>query len=611
MNSVLQRVAPEVMLTGQQRIFEMVARADPVQDTLSEIARFAESCIPGLRASILIWSERDGCLRRGGYGQLPDSFAEIVDGLVPGPAHGSCGTCAFRRERVITRDVELDPLWADFLGLCAQYEIRAAWSSPLLSPRDGSLLGVFGMYYPFVGEPSQADLEFVDGFTHLATLALQRHREDEATRYHAFHDPLTGLGNRHLMETVASAWIGRASAPGGAGCAVFVDLDSFKSYNDGLGHIEGDRLLRAIADALGASLRDGEHGIRVGGDEFVLLYNTDVVETRSRIEDLRKSLWQGVELDGSRLTVRFSAGIVDSLLDPRTDSLLYFANEAVRRAKSLGGDQSIVIQDRDIELLVQRREVVRVLDDVVASGQITPFLQPIVDLGSEAVVAFEMLLRITDERLAHVPIQECIQIAEDNGQIHEIGSRMLQAAGCLQRDWGEQLAGMKLNINVSVRQLDRPDFLGGVTELVDSGRLDPKGICLEVTESMMLSLDTHQGETLASLKQLGFTVSLDDFGTGYASLTLLRSELFDIVKVDRSFVRDVAEDPSADRTLCEVMATMCGARGIKVLAEGVETEQQAEALRGLGYHYAQGYHFARPMPAEEARAWLTEPSQRM
>ena len=139
MTNVLPPVAPEVLLAGQQRVFEMVARADPVQLTLSEIAHFAESCIPGLRASILIWSERDGCLRRGGYGRLPDSFAETVDGLMAGPAHGSCGTCAYRKERVITRDVELDPLWADFLPLCAQYEIRAAWSSPLLSPRDDSL----------------------------------------------------------------------------------------------------------------------------------------------------------------------------------------------------------------------------------------------------------------------------------------------------------------------------------------------------------------------------------------------------------------------------------------------------------------------------------------
>lgn len=603
MNSVLQPVSPEVLLSGQQRIFEMVVRADPVEDTLSEIAHFAEACIPGLRASILIWSERDGCLRRGGYGQLPESFAQTVDGLVPGPAHGSCGTCAFRKERVISRDVELDPLWADFLGLCAQYEIKAAWSSPLLSPRDESLLGVFGMYYPFVGEPSKADLDFVDSFTHLATLALQRHREDEATRFHAFHDSLTGLGNRYQLESVAPAWMVRAASPQGAGCAVFVDLDSFKSYNDGLGHIAGDRLLRAIADALGAAMHPGEHAVRVGGDEFVLLLNTDVVESRARIEGLRRTLSRGVELDGALLTVRFSSGIVDVLLDSKLESLLYFANEAARRAKAQGGDQTVVVQERDVEILKQRRDVVRVLDDVVTGGRITPFLQPIVSLTDGKVVAFEMLLRITDERLAHVPVFECVQIAEDNGQIHGIGVQMLQHAGRIQREWGEDLDGRKLNINVSARQLDRPDFVELIAGLVESGEIDPQGICLEVTESSVLSLDSHQGEALGALKQLGFSISLDDFGTGFASLTSLRSELFDVVKVDRIFVRDVAE-PSVDRTLCEVMHSMCRARGIQILAEGVETEDQANALRGLGYDFAQGYHFARPMPTDQARDWL-------
>ena len=605
MKSVLQPVPPEVLLAGQQRIFGMVARAEPVQQTLSEIAKFAEACFPGVRASILIWSEREEVLRRGGYGQLPESFADAVDGLTPGPAQGSCGTCAFRRERVITRDVELDPLWADHLGLCAEHGIRAAWSSPLLSPRDQSLLGVFGMYYPFVGEPSQSDIDFVDGFAHLATLALQRHREDENARLQALHDSLTQLGNRRMLESVASEWLGAAAATAGTGCVVFVDLDKFETYNVGFGFPAGDRILREIAGVLGGSLRPGEHAVRVGGDEFVLLLNSDLAEACARVDALRQQLRRGVELDRSLLTVRFSAGLADARLDPRMDRLLYLGNEANRRAKALGGDQTFVIQDRIVAELRRRGDVVRFLGEAVATDRITPALQPIVNLATGEVAAFELLFRVGDERLADVPVYECIQIAEEHGEIHGIGMSMFRAAGHLQSRWGDVLAGRKLNINVSVRQLDRPDFLDLVAELVAEGGLDPSRTCLELTESTMLELGSHQGEALASLKALGFAMSLDDFGTGYASLTSLRSEIFDVVKVDRSFVRDVATS-SVDRTLCEVMHSMCRARGIQILAEGVETEEQAAALRALGYDFAQGYHFARPMPAEQALSWLEE-----
>ncbi|MGA1524836.1 MAG: putative bifunctional diguanylate cyclase/phosphodiesterase [Planctomycetota bacterium] len=605
MTNVLQQIAPEELLAGQQRIFEMVVRAEPVQETLSAIASFAESCIPGLRASISIWSDREGCLRRGGSAQLPDGFAALFDGLVPGPARGSCGVCALRRERVISRDVQRDPLWAEFLDLCAEHEIRAAWSSPLISPRDGSLLGVLGMYYPHVGEPTQMDLDLADSFAQLAMLALLRYREDEIIRFHAFHDALTGLGNRFLLESIAPTWLLESPAALGAGCVVFVDLDSFKSYNEALGHVAGDRLLRALASALGGVLQPGEHAVRIGGDEFLLLLDSDLVATQARVERLRDQLRQGVDFDGDRLTVRFSAGIVGTRLETHMDDLLLFANEAARRARRLGGDRSCLIQESDIEALRRRREVVQVLGDVVASQRIVPYLQPIVSLTSGDVVAFEMLLRVTDERLAHVSVQDCIQIAEDNGQIHSMGLQMLRAAGRLQELWGESLRHRKLNINVSVRQLDRPDFLGLVQELVDSGTIDPRGICLEVTESIALSLETHQGESLTALKRLGFRLSLDDFGTGHASLASLRSELFDVVKVDRTFVSDVAW-ASVDRTLCEVMHSMCRARGIEILAEGVESAEQAEALQALGYDYAQGYHFARPMPAEEAFSWLLE-----
>ena len=167
------------LLQGQQRALEMVARGETLQSCLRTIASFSEECLPEMLASILYYDPQEEKLRRGGYGRLPDGFQEAVDGLVPGPKSGSCGTCAFRGQRVISEDVFEDPLWDGFHEFCRGFGIRSAWSSPLISPTDQSLLGVFGMYYPDRRLPSAADLTMVDHMTHLATLAAERHRRDE------------------------------------------------------------------------------------------------------------------------------------------------------------------------------------------------------------------------------------------------------------------------------------------------------------------------------------------------------------------------------------------------------------------------------------------------
>lgn len=172
----------ETVLHGQREVLARLTAGEPLRAVLDSIARYAELCSPDLLGSILVYEPASGRLRPGGYGRLPKSFEEGVDGLVPGPSAGSCGTAAFRGEQVISEDVQADPLWAGFHDFAASYGIRAAWSSPLRSPLDGALLGVFGMYYPRPGAPSEGDLAFVAHFTHLATLAIDAHRREAALR---------------------------------------------------------------------------------------------------------------------------------------------------------------------------------------------------------------------------------------------------------------------------------------------------------------------------------------------------------------------------------------------------------------------------------------------
>lgn len=187
----------DAILLGQREALALIARGSTLRDVLSSVARYSEESTPHMLASILFYEPETGRLRRGGHHRLPDAFADAVDGLEPGPAAGSCGTAAFRRARVVSHDVTEDPLWEAFREFAAQYGIRSAWSTPLMSPSDGSLLGVFGMYYPDARSPSDEDLGVVDHFAHLAAIAIERHRRDAALR------ESERLRQQHLLATAS------------------------------------------------------------------------------------------------------------------------------------------------------------------------------------------------------------------------------------------------------------------------------------------------------------------------------------------------------------------------------------------------------------------------
>lgn len=182
MSTAMSSTATEQLLQGQRAVLSLLAEGASLRKTLSSIAHYAEVCTPDMQASILWFEASTGKLRRGGHARLPDAFADTVDGLVPGPVAGSCGTAAFQKSRVVSFDVNTDPVWVAFREFAAIYNIRSAWSTPLLSPADGSLLGVFGMYYPDTRNPSEEDLALVDHFTNLAAIAIERSRHDEALR---------------------------------------------------------------------------------------------------------------------------------------------------------------------------------------------------------------------------------------------------------------------------------------------------------------------------------------------------------------------------------------------------------------------------------------------
>jgi GAF domain-containing protein len=236
----LSKLPADQLLAGQQRVLEMVAAGRPLSETLTAIAEFSERSIPSMMASILIFDPESQSLGKGGYGRsLSPKFQEAIDGMKPGPEVGSCGTAAYRSQRVISRDVRVDPLWTPFVDFAAMHGIISAWSTPLKNAK-GDLLGVFGMYYGDIREPSDDDLRLVDHFVHLAAIAVDRWRQDSERERRATHDVLTGLGNRLLLQQVAARM---ATDPAylSVTCAlVMLDCDHFKLHNDLLGQRKAD-----------------------------------------------------------------------------------------------------------------------------------------------------------------------------------------------------------------------------------------------------------------------------------------------------------------------------------------------------------------------------------
>jgi diguanylate cyclase (GGDEF)-like protein len=493
-----------------------------------------------------------------------------------------------------------DPLWDDFHEFCSNYGIRSAWSSPLISPNDQSLLGVFGMYYPDARLPSAADLELVDHMTHLATLAAERHRRDEERRRQAMEDALTGLGNRHLLQTRAGDLVAEAQRQEQPLSLVFLDLDHFKLFNDNFGHQLGDKLLLQFSMQLKECLPTAQLLARFGGDEFVGIIPEPAEQVSERLHDLLRRLEQDTLLiDQVRARLSFSSGVVD-LADVHWNisQAILQADTAARQAKDSGRHRIQMVDAAQLSAVQRRLQVAKELEDALRYGLVHPHAQPIVDLRTGAPLGMELLFRARTGVLQGVSTDLCINVAEEVGLIDAIGLEMLRGACRLLKEPAIASSELVINVNLSVHQLLREDFPDEVAQLLAAEAVDARRICLEITESRWLDPDGPSRLLLNRLVGQGFSLALDDFGTGYASLLLLRSVPFRQVKVDKTFVQELEVSEEA-LALCRAMLEMAKAYGIQVTAEGVETLQQRQILEELGYIRGQGYLFAKPTPLEE------------
>jgi diguanylate cyclase (GGDEF)-like protein/PAS domain S-box-containing protein len=448
----------------------------------------------------------------------------------------------------------------------------------------------------------------------VANDVTERLRAEQKLWHAAFYDALTGLPNRALfMERLGQAQERARGRTGGGFAVLFLDLDRFKVVNDSMGHRAGDQLLVAIARRLDRIRRAGDTVARLGGDEFAFLVEgVDDPPAAGRVADrVQRELAQPFEINGQEVFTSASIGIaLGGETEHRPEDMLRDADTAMYRAKGQGIAKhavfDITMHDHAVAVLQLENDLRRAID----RGELRVKYQPIVALQSARIIGFEALVRWQHRQRGLVPPAEFIPMAEETGVIGVLG-RWVLAEACRQMKAMQQLyprtPGLTLSVNVSGRQILQPDLVEQISDVLQATGLDPRLLRLELTESVLVENEAAASRCLNRLRQLGLKLSIDDFGTGYSSLSYLHRMPIDVLKIDASFVQTMAHDEK-NRRIVETILSLGRNLGVEVIAEGVETAAQAQALHRLGCGFVQGHLFSEAVDADSAVALLSKDS---
>jgi diguanylate cyclase (GGDEF)-like protein/PAS domain S-box-containing protein len=434
-----------------------------------------------------------------------------------------------------------------------------------------------------------------------------RKRMQDAMKHRAMHDSLTNLPNRAMFLEALDRALRRSRRRNNLISVLFIDLDRFKVINDTLGHAAGDKLLQAVSERLRSAVRETDMVARLGGDEFVVLIEDhgSPEEVMIVAQKILALLDRPVLVDWREVHVSCSIGIATCPEDGQeVDALVKNADIAMYQAKERGRNNFQFYSAELNKLALQRFELETRLKGALERGEFFLQYQPEIELGTGRVLGVEALLRWQDPNSGVVMPVDFIPLAEETGTIVTIGRWVIdQALADLSR-WRAQGLDIYVSVNISVRQFQHHDLVNEIFQALQEHGVAPGHLRLEVTESMMMSDPRAAERALRALQGLGVQIAVDDYGTGFSSLSLVRRFPIHVVKVDRSFVSGCPEDRECV-AIVQAVSAMAYTLGLRVVAEGVETEEQRDALASMGVDSAQGFHFSRPIMAADVARFVT------
>jgi diguanylate cyclase (GGDEF)-like protein len=452
------------------------------------------------------------------------------------------------------------------------------------------------------------DLALFETLAANASAALQFDRLEQAVielrdlqhrlHHQAYHDPLTGLANRALFTQEVAA-----ALQAGDAAVLFIDLDDFKGVNDTLGHAVGDQLLSAAGARITRAAREQDLVARLGGDEFaVLVRAADDIDTAAAqaAERVIAAFEAAVSIDGRLLPAHLSVGVATCRHSGRTTAdLLRDADVAMYEAKAAGKGRFAVFTPAMRDAVMRRHTLREELRDAIENEHLLVQYQPIVDLVTGDVAAVEALVRWQHAEHGRIPPLEFIPLAEETSLIVPLGRYVLRRA-CEQAVAWTRAGGapISVQVNLSARELEDPDLITNVRATLDVTGLPAERLTLEITETLLVRDAVAGGATLDGLRALGLRLALDDFGTGYSSLSYMRALPLESLKIAKEFI-DGMTSADEDEAFVRVIVELARLRGLSVVAEGIETQEQLDTLRALGCDRGQGYLFARPLDADD------------
>jgi diguanylate cyclase (GGDEF)-like protein len=477
---------------------------------------------------------------------------------------------------------------------------------PLVSR--GEAIGIVELTSPKANAFDPRAIELARILAREAAMNLDNARLHEEISAQAFRDSLTGLANRARLQERLEHGLARlrGRSPDHVGL-LFIDLDHFKLINDRFGHAKGDRVLQVVAERIRACIRPGDTAARMGGDEFAIVLEDLSTQDEAMVvaERVLEALGRPIDLGEAAPIVGGSIGLALSGVGGDTgDDLLRSADVAMYAAKAAGRAQIVAFRSDLMDLAAARSELAALLRGAANRDEVKVHFQPIVELEGGNPVGFEALVRWQPEgHLIHMPA-EFLELAEETGEILSIGRWVIVEACRQMRSWQDRYErpDLRLYVNLSARQFKDPGLVTLISTALKSSGLAASTLTLEITESSLLTQNPDTLERVAELRKLGIRLAIDDFGTGYSSLGYLRAFRVDELKIDRSFVSEPTRTDG--RVLSRAIVELGRALSLELIAEGIETPEQAQWFSSLGCRLGQGYLFARPMPPLEVERYL-------
>ncbi len=600
------RKSTERLLEGQNRLLQLIGgNEDPIY-ILNAVCDFVQEMRPQWIAGIQLLSDDQRTFVQGVGKRFPEVLLDQLSGLPVTHGNGIWSEAVLVACPVQSDDLLSAPSMQFVNQLESISHLSSATAWPLMD-KHGQVLGSFSLLFPAKPVLNDEDMGLIGIMIEIASIAIEGRRSEKKILQLAHYDELTGLPNRflynqHLAKALALAERNRSRL-----AVLFLDLDRFKNINDTFGHDEGDKVLRSVAQRFRHTLRESDIVARIGGDEFILLID-QFHEPRDLGDIADKLLYeasQPFEIDGQECQLSASIGIATFPTDGKdAQTLLKNADIAMYRAKNKGKDNYQFYASEMNTHTVERLAFEARLRKALERREFVVYYQPKIAVDSGMIVGAEALVRWNHPERGILYPNDFIMLAEEAGLIPRLGMLVLDIA-CRDvlnfRQTDPQFG--RVAINLSGSQFNDMGLLEEVKSVVDFWRVPANALEFEITESMVMHNREQAIKLMDGFKDAGFTLSIDDFGTGYSSLAYLKRFPVDSVKVDRSFIKDIPDDPN-DTAIVLAIVAMAHTLGLKVIAEGVDARMQLDTLLNFACDEYQGFYFSKAITAKDFQALL-------